>query len=188
MIEQEDIAKAAEEALAGMAAADGESEGGLFLVDVAVHGDGVDVYIDSDGTAADGKPRRVTVDDCVALTRAIETQFDRDEEDFSLTVSSAGIGQPLKTMRQYRKLAGRQVEVVLTSGAKFTATLEAVEEAPGGQGTAEVAMPPNSESSITLSYPEKQKIEGQKRPQTVTVTRTFPLTEVKSTKEYIDFK
>ncbi len=154
MIDPQDIISAAEEAL---------GDGELFLVEVKVRGDEVEVFIDSDG--------RVTVDDCVALTKAIESRFDREEEDFSLTVSSAGIGQPLKTMRQYRKLRGKSVEVVLASGVKFTATLEDV-----------------GQDDITLSYPEKQKIEGQKRPQIVTVTKTFPLTEVKTTKEHIDFK
>ncbi len=172
VVDREDIIKAIGEKL---------SDGELFLVDVAVHGDEVEVFIDSDGAWTDGKPRRVTVDDCVALTKAIEAQFDRDlpENDFSLTVSSAGIGQPLKVMRQYRKLVGRQVEVLLAGGAKFTATLEAVEAGADG-GT--------EGGNITLSYPEKQKIEGQKRPQIVTVTRMFPLAEVKTTKEHIDFK
>ena len=214
MVEFQDIKTTAEEALAEMAARDGASgtkaskneaagmaeagapkneaamkgnaiaegnAGGLFLVEVRVSGDEAEVFIDSDGTAADGKPRRVTVDDCVILTKAIEARFDREapENDFSLTVSSAGIGQPLKVMRQYLKLIGRQVEVVLASGAKFVATLEGVE--PGADDDIKNA-------SITLSYPEKQKVEGKKRPETVTVTKTFALSEVKSTKEHIDFK
>ncbi len=172
MIDREEIIKIVEETL---------SDGELFLVDVTVHGDEIEVFIDSDGAGADGKQRRVTVDDCVVLTKAIEAHFDRDlpENDFSLTVSSAGIGQPLKTLRQYRKLTGRQVEVLLAGGAKFTATLDAVEAGVDG-GT--------EGGKITLSYPEKQRAEGQKRPQIVTVTRMFPLAEVKTTKEHIDFK
>ena len=31
----------------------------------------------------------VTIDDCVALSRHIESKLDRDKEDFSLTVGSA---------------------------------------------------------------------------------------------------
>jgi ribosome maturation factor RimP len=171
MVDLQDIIRAVNEELA---------DGNLFVVDVKMSpGDEIEVYIDSDGTGADGRTRGVSVEDCIRLSRAIENRFDRDEDDFSLTVSSAGIGQPLRTMRQYRKLVGRQVEVVLTGGAKFTATLEGV-EAGAGDGT--------DGGSITLSYPEKQKIEGQKRPQTVTVTKTFPLSDVKTTKEYIDFK
>jgi ribosome maturation factor RimP len=155
MIDSQEIKSAVEDILAG----DGE----LFLVDVTVRGDEVDVTIDSDD--------RVRVDDCVALTKALEARFDRDEEDFALTVSSAGIGQPLKIRRQYLNLVGESVEVVLLSGVKFTATLDDV-----------------GEDAITLSYPEKQKIEGQKRPQIVTVTKTIPLAEIKTTKEHLDFK
>uniref|UniRef100_S0DEQ0 Putative ribosome maturation factor n=1 Tax=termite gut metagenome TaxID=433724 RepID=S0DEQ0_9ZZZZ len=162
MIEKGDITRAAEEALAHK---------DLFLVEVKVHGDEVEVFIDSDGRGADGRPRGVSVDDCIELTRAIEAQFDRDAEDFSLTVSSAGIGQPLRVSRQYRKLVGRNVEVVLVDGMKLVAVLEGVEG-----------------DNITLSYPEKQKVEGKKRPEVVTVTKTFSLADIKTTKEHIDFK
>jgi ribosome maturation factor RimP len=174
MIVREDIIAAAEAALAEIGAAgktgagDGnglaDEAGGLFLVDVkAAAGDEFEVFIDSDG--------RVTLEDCASLTKAIESRFDRDADDFSLTVSSAGIGQPLKVPRQYRKLIGRNVEVVLAGGAKFVAVLDAADQ-----------------ESITVTYPEKQKVEGQKKPQTVNVTRTWPLTGVKTTKEHIDFK
>ena len=178
----QDITGAAEEALMKMAAEAAEAApmkgeddnfpGGLFLVEVKGRGDEFEVVIDSDD--------RVTVDDCIRVSKAIEAGFDRDqpENDFSLTVSSAGIGQPLRVARQYGKLTGRPVEVVLTGGAKIVGTLEAAEMA-SGSGEVE---------SITLSYPEKQKIEGQKRPQIVTVTRTFPLAEVKTISEHIDFK
>ncbi len=162
MVDLQDIKAAVEAAL---------REDKLFLVEVKGRGDEFEVTIDSDG--------RVTVEDCVRLTKAIEGRFDRDlpENDFSLTVSSAGIGQPLRVARQYRKLVGRPVEVVLASGAKIVGTLEGFENGEGDQP-----------AEITLSYPEKQKIEGQKRPVTVNVTRTIPFGEVKSTKEYIDFK
>ena len=170
MVDLQDIKAAVEAAL---------REDKLFLVEVKGRGDEFEVSIDADGVAGDGRPRRVTVDNCVALTKAIEGRFDRDlpENDFSLTVSSAGIGQPLRVARQYRKLVGRPVEVVLASGAKIVGTLEGFENGEGDQP-----------AEITLSYPEKQKIEGQKRPVTVNVTRTIPFGEVKSTKEYIDFK
>jgi ribosome maturation factor RimP len=158
MITKDDITKAAEVAIEGM----GNNE--LFVVEVkALPGDEFEVYIDSDD--------RVTVDDCIAVSRAIEEQFDREVDDFALTVSSAGIGQPLRTLRQYQKLVGGSTEVVLTSGVKILATLEAADEA-----------------GITLSYPEKRTVEGKKRPEIVTVTKTFAYSEIKSTKEYLDFK
>jgi ribosome maturation factor RimP len=204
MIDREDVVKAVGEVL---------GEGELFLVDVKMlAGDEIEIFIDSDGVREDGRPRGVSVEDCVKLTKAIETMFDREEEDFSLTVSSAGIGQPLKVARQFRKMIGRQVEVVLTNGTKLVATLEAagIEAAGVTAGTADAAAgaagsaagvagaaagaagaaagAAAGDGSITLSYPEKQKIEGKKRPEIVTVTRTFPLAEVKTIREHIDFK
>lgn len=164
MIEREDIIRAVNEELAG--------RDELFCVDVAVRGDEAEVTIDSDG--------RVSVDDCATLTRAVESHFDREEEDFALTVSSAGIGRPFTMLRQYRKRVGREVEVVMRSGAKLTATLDAVNAAEGADDM--------DGATVTLSYPKKQRAEGDRRPRLVTVTETFPLAELKSTCEHIDFK
>jgi len=56
----------------------------------------------------------VRIDDCVALSRFIESKFDREADDFELTVTSAGIGEPLKFNRQYIKNIGRTIQVELT--------------------------------------------------------------------------
>ena len=113
----------------------------------------------------------MAIDACVRLSRSIEEELDRDEEDFSLTVASAGIGSELKSLRQYRKLVGNMVEVLLTSGIKVLAKLDAADD----QG-------------ITLSYEEKQAVEGRKRKQLVTVTRRYGFGEIKSAREWLDFK
>ena len=136
----------------------------LFVVDCSCSpGNEVELTIDSDTS--------VGIDACASLSRAIEAEFDREEEDFSLTVMSAGIGSELRSLRQYRKLVGRSVEVLLANGVKILAKLDAVDE----QG-------------ITLSYEEKQTVEGRKRKQLVTVSRTYPFAEIKYTKEWLDFK
>ena len=101
---------------------------------------------------------------------AVEAMAD-DEEDFSLTVASAGIGEELKCERQFRKLVGRPVEVLLLNGTKIRALLDAADA--GG---------------ITLSYEEKQAVEGKKRKQLVKVVKRYAFSEVKYTKEYLDFK
>ena len=123
----------------------------------------VELIIDSDTSVA--------IDACVALSRAIEAEFDRDVEDFELMVASAGIGSELKCMRQYHKLVGKSVEVLLKSGTKVLALLDEV-----------------TDESITLSYEEKQAVEGKKRKELVKVTRTYRFEEIKYTKEYLDFK
>ena len=136
----------------------------LFVVEcTSTPGNEIELTIDSDTS--------VGIDACAELSRAVEAELDREEEDFSLTVMSAGIGSELRSLRQYRKLVGRSVEVLLTSGIKILAKLDEV-----------------SEEGITLSYEEKQAVEGKKKKQLVTVTRTYPFDEIKSTKEWLDFK
>lgn len=88
----------------------------LFLVEIKAKGDDYEVVIDSDS--------RVSVQDCIRVTKAIEQKYDRDEADYSLTVTSAGIGEPLTHPRQFSKLEGRQVEVVFTNGKKRVGTLK----------------------------------------------------------------
>jgi len=75
------------------------------------------IYVDIDGDNG------VTIDDCIELSRAIESQLDRDTEDFALDVSSAGADQPLKLRRQYQKNIGRDVDVLMPDGEKMTGTL-----------------------------------------------------------------
>ena len=123
----------------------------------------VELLIDSD--------THVTIERCVELSRTIEAEFNRDEEDFSLTVASAGIGSELKNIRQYRKLIGQSVEVLLLSGVKVLAKLDEV-----------------TDDGITISYEEKQAVEGKKRKVLVEVSRTYSFDEIKYTKEYLDFK
>ena len=136
----------------------------LFVVDcTCTPGNEVELTIDSDTS--------VGIDACAELSRAIEAELDRDTEDFSLTVMSAGIGSELRSLRQYRKLVGHSVEVLLLSGVKLLARLDEV-----------------SDEGITLSYEEKQAVEGKKRKQLVTVSRSYPFAEIKYTKEWLDFK
>lgn len=123
----------------------------------------IELLIDSD-TA-------VKLEDCAALNRAIESELDREVEDFSLMVASAGIGSELKLLRQYRKILGSSVEVLLKDGIKILAKLDNA-----------------SEKGIVISYEEKQLVEGKKRKQTVEVTKEYEWEEIKYVKEYLDFK
>lgn len=135
----------------------------LFMVDMNFHsGNNIELFIDSDES--------VSINDCSELTRAFEERFDRDEVDYSLVVNSAGIGQPLKLYRQYRKLIGRPVEVILKSGIKVTAELREA-----------------TEDQITLAYEERVREKGMKRPQLVERVKSYSLDEVKSTVEILDY-
>lgn len=155
MIDAKSVIEIAERHLAG---------GDMFVVECKVSPMGdIELLIDSD-TA-------VKLEDCAALNRAIEAELDREIEDYSLMVASAGIGSELKQLRQYHKIIGSSVEVLLKDGMKILAKLDAADE-----------------SGITLSYEEKQLVEGKKRKVTVEVTKSYKWEEVKYTKEYLDFK
>lgn len=123
----------------------------------------IELLIDSDSA--------VRLEDCATLNRAIEAELDREVEDYSLMVASAGIGSELKLLRQYRKVLGRSVEVLLKDGIKILAHLDDA-----------------TEVGITLSYEEKQAVEGKKRKITVEVTKEYRWEEIKYVKEYLDFK
>lgn len=70
----------------------------------------------------------VSVNDCIAVSRKIEHDLDEDELDFSLEVTSAGVSEPLKFSRQYKKNIGRTLEVQ-TNSNKFEGELKEVDEA-----------------------------------------------------------
>ena len=110
----------------------------LFLIDFVVGPmNRVEITIDGD----DG----VVVDDCIELSRAIEHNLDRDEEDFSLQVMSAGVTEGLVHQRQYAKNVGRVLEVVTkedkiegeliaATADNFTIEWKAREPKPVGKG------------------------------------------------------
>ena len=92
-----------------------------FIVKLTIGTDNrISIYIDGD--------HGVTIDDCVSLSRLIENTFDREEEDYELNVSSAGIDQPYSHIRQYRKNIGRTVEINKLDGTTVRGILEAVDE------------------------------------------------------------
>ena len=135
----------------------------LFLVDVKVKPDNlVEVEIDSDSP--------VSIEDCEALTRAIEQAFDRDKEDYTLEVGSAGITTPFKVKRQYLKNIGKEVEVITKEGKKFTGVLTSA-----------------GDDTFTIESMEKVKKPESKRPVMEAVSHTFNYDEVKQTKYILKF-
>ena len=93
---REKVAKLLEQAL--------ENNKSLFLIDLNIsETNQIRVILDGD----DG----VTVEDCMAVSRQIEHNLDREEEDFSLEVMSSGVSAPLEIPRQYKKNVGRKIKV-----------------------------------------------------------------------------
>lgn len=136
----------------------------LFLVDVTVSRDNnIVVEIDSMDS--------VSIDDCANLTRAIESNFDREVEDYELEVGSAGLTSPFKVKQQYDKYMGEEVEVLTKDGKKLKGTLKEA-----------------GDETFTLGISKKVKPEGAKRPVEVVEDETFNYSEIKYTKYLIQFK
>ena len=135
-----------------------------FLVDVSVSPDDkIVVEIDH----AEG----VWIDDCVELSRFIDSKLDREEEDYELEVGSAGIGQPFKVLQQYLIHIGKEVEVLTREGKKLEGVLKDA-----------------NEETMTVTVMKKVKPEGVKRPKLVEEDVTFKYEEIKYTKYLISFK
>ena len=135
-----------------------------FLVDVSVSPDDkIVVEIDH----AEG----VWIDDCVELSRFIESKLDREEEDYELEVGSAGIGQPFKVLQQYLIHIGKEVEVLTKEGKKLEGVLKEADE-----------------NHFVVTIQKKVKLEGAKRPKLVDEDVTFTFEEIKYTKYLISFK
>ena len=137
---------------------------GCYLVDVTVSKDNeIEVIIESE-------EGRIELDDCVAISRYFETCFDREKEDYDLTVTSAGLDLPFKVLKQYLKAVGSKVEVQLKGGKKLIATLTAADE-----------------ESITLSYTAKEAVDGKKKKELVEHNDRFTMDQVNSVRPYIEF-
>ena len=80
----------------------------VFLIDLTIT-DSFKVIVTLD--ADNG----VILQDCIDISRAIENNLDREEQDFSLEVASVGVGSPLKMVRQYKKNVGRTLIVKLAN-------------------------------------------------------------------------
>ena len=137
---------------------------GLYIVDVSISKDNdIEVIIESEEGI-------VELDDCVAVSRCFETCFDREKEDYSLTVTSAGLDLPFKVLKQYLKAVGTKVEVQLKGGRKMVALLESADE-----------------ESITLKYSAKEAVEGKKKKELVEHVDRFTMDQVNAVRPYIEF-
>jgi len=76
----------------------------LFLINFSITSNNV-IHITLDGDSG------VNLQDCMNISRAIEHNLDREDEDFSLVVASAGATTPLVMPRQYKKNIGRKLKV-----------------------------------------------------------------------------
>lgn len=136
---------------------------GYFLVSAEVKPSNlIIVFLDGE--------KGVPIDYCVKISRLIENSFDREAEDFSLEVSSAGIGQPFKVPRQYAKNIGRSVEVMTKDSKKITGILTEA-----------------SQTGFVVKEEKMVKPEGKKKKELQVFNHAFNFDEVKFVKEIIKF-
>ncbi len=81
-----------------------EERPSLFLIDLSI-GSGNKIMVTLDGDNG------VNLQDCIDISRAIEHNLDREEEDFSLEVASGGAASPLKIPRQFKKKWAERLSV-----------------------------------------------------------------------------
>ncbi len=147
------------EALLTKALEDRES---LFLIDFTVGpGNTIKVVLDGD--------HGVSLNDCIDVSRAIEHNLDREEEDFSLEVTSAGATEPLVLGRQYVKNIGRKLEVK-TSEDSFEGNLKEA-----------------STEKIVLEWKSREKKSIGKGKTTVVKQKEIAIADIKEAKVKLKF-
>lgn len=112
----------------------------------------------------------VNLQDCIAINRAVEANLDREEQDFSLEVASAGVSRPLQMPRQYVKNIGRKLAVKIIQGELIEAEIIAA-----------------NESEITLRWMAREQKKVGKGKETVEKLVTLPYSDIKEAKVIISF-
>lgn len=135
----------------------------IFIVEVKVKpGNKIVVYIDT--------PAGISIDECVGVSRHIESSFDREVEDFELEVSSPGLDHPFRVLQQYKKNLNKEVSVLAKTGDKIIGKLIMADEK-------------SFQIEKVLSKKKKKKATDEVEELVV----NFDYTEVKETKIVLTF-
>ncbi len=133
----------------------------IFLVSIKIKPtNNFKIYLDADSGLG--------IDKCIKINRALYKIMEEmgmyPEGDFSLEVSSPGLDEPLKLLRQYQKNIGREVELIMNDDARKEGKLTAV-----------------TEENVTIEYTEGK---GKKA---IVKTEEIPFDVIKQTKVQIKF-
>lgn len=142
-----------------------EMNNGTYLVDINIsNSNQIVVEIDNiKGGAA--------VDDCIRVSRNIEHNLDREEEDFELQVTTPGLSNPFKVEQQYIKNIGRNVKVVFKEVGSVEGKLVEV-----------------NEQNIVIETETKERVGGKKKKELVVRQHIIEKENIKETKIVISFK
>lgn len=142
-----------------------ELDSGLYVVDMTISSSNV-IRIEIDKINGG-----VTVADCVSVSRNVEHNLDREQQDFELHVSSAGLDKPIRHINQYIKNIGRTITISQKDNKILEGKIIKV-----------------SDDRIILSCEEAQLLEGKKRKEKVEVIYEIMLTDIKEANIVISFK
>jgi ribosome maturation factor RimP len=132
-----------------------------FIVDVNIStNNSIEILFD--------KVNGVHINDCLSISKYIHSEFDRDVEDYSLTVCSPGLTNPLKVKEQYLKNKGKEVIIKKNDGKRISGILRDL----------------LSNDNIILDVKKKIKNTKNYSLQEIVVS----LNEIKETKLKINFK
>ncbi len=143
-----------------------QEENELYVVEVKVStANDIEIIVDCD--------TRVTIDKCAKLSRALDNELEaQGYDDFSIMVSSAGIGSEIKLDRQLKKCWGKLVEVIKKDGMKIVGTPQ--------EGS--------TMQNIKIVYTAMEAVEGKKRKEEVEKETELSAQDVKSIKELLTIK
>lgn len=140
-----------------------ESREDLFLIDFKIDSSNK-IFIILDGDNG------VNLQDCIEVSRAVEAELDREEQDFSLEVASAGVSSPLKLVRQFKKNLNRNLKVKKADNEVIEAQLTAV-----------------SDENITLEWKAREPKKIGKGKETVEKKVQLSYSEIKEATVIISF-
>lgn len=136
---------------------------GAFLVEYTVGSDN-QIRVKAD------HPEGITLEKLASISRKVEAEFDRDEEDFSIEVASPGVGAPLKVKQQYHLAVGRFVKVETAESKVIEGKLSSFDD-----------------DVLTITWKERVPKEVGKGKRTVVKEEKLHLADIKETRLEIRF-
>jgi ribosome maturation factor RimP len=140
-----------------------ELDCGIFIVEINISpANDILVELDKMGSG-------VAINECVSVSRNVEHNLDREVQDFSLSVSSAGMDKPLRVKEQFDKNIGRLVKAILE------------------HGSVEGILISHNEDQLVIESEHKEKLEGKKKKVLVKKENILEWDDVKEVKRVITF-
>jgi len=137
----------------------------LYIVEMSISSSN-HIYVE-----IDHESESVSIADCMAVSRNIEHNLDREEEDFQLEVSSAGLHKPLRDVRQYKKNVGRSLKIKLVESGKLEGKLIEADD-----------------NQITIETERKERVEGKKKKINIVENIVLPYEKIGEARVVISFK